>query len=98
MLYFLLGGFGRCLTLCWPLDCIVEIKTEGNYNNRDSPVLQPVKASIEEEDVEDEMVDHLQVVHHLQLAGVLVLEGKQPAGLRNDHTQAHSQKHDPVDS
>ena len=45
--------------LAWSFDCQVDVKDEGDNCDSNSPVLQLVKVGVKQEDVKDELVDHL---------------------------------------
>ena len=90
-------GRRRLSWCCRSLDSQVDIESERKYDDCDSPVLQLVKVCVKEVHVEEELIDHLQVAKHLQLAGSLILEGEQLERLGTNHTERHPQEHHPVD-
>lgn len=52
---------------------------------------------VEEEDIKEELVDHLKVTQHLELAGRLILKGEKLECLSAYHTHRHTEQHYPID-
>ena len=51
---------------------------------------------VEEEDIKQELVDHLKVTQHLKLTGRLILKGEKLERLRAYHTHSHPKEHNPI--
>ena len=54
----------------------VYVQDEGDNRDSNAPVLKLIKVCIEQEYIEEELVDHLKVTQHLELACRLVLKGE----------------------
>ena len=67
------------------VDSEIDIQGESEHSNANAPILKLREVSVEQEYIEKELVNHLQVAQHLQLAGLLVLESHEFEHLGSDN-------------
>jgi len=84
------------LGLAHRVDRQVNIDHESQHSHTDAPILQLRELCIEKEDIEKELVNHLEVADDLEFAGSLVLESHKFEGLGADHRHGHAKEHNPV--